>query len=343
MALQNPFTEFQNSPANNLKQKKSTPSLGIPLSSEKKITTNNVIGNIRKIQPELKNLFDKIKTQIDAPASEVKIKRYSYDHLEIKNRHNSKNVQILEIIKSHQHNLEHIETWFSENANRFNSWKKKKAKIIVVTDKLFFIFNSNRSLKRVFQLKEIVQVSQNRQYNYISIKTKAGNDELLELINKEELLMYIEQQLKKQNKKLPLSDTKNLTYVSTVQQKIYFDPMNIKQYKPQWVKTFNYASKHNIIGYASIKVSQFLGLIDNTKSSVLLLTNIAIICFSVIEFNIVEILPLIGTKVYEDRIYDKQIRLILSDGSEKIIEYNSQLDKNLWHQAIKTSIQKIEE
>jgi len=76
---------------------------------------------------------------------------------------------------------------------------------------------------------------------------------------------------------------------------------------------------------------------------VLLLTNIAIICFSTVEFNVVDVYPLVGTKLVALRGNDKLLGLTLSDHTEKLIEFNSTLDKNLWSQAISSALENFKD
>lgn len=309
------------------------------LSQHSKNDSESVFENqLKKIAPQLRNIITEIKKDNDKPISEVLVKKYSYDHLAIGKRGANQIYQIIRTVLPHQ-NLNEMTSWYSENAGRFNARKKKKSKMVVITSEVFFIFNPNKSLKRYFSLKDIIRIIHRRDLNYLSFKLKKGNDEMLEFINKEEVLMFLEQQFKRLKLKMPLTDQLILSYLSTDNAVICFDYSMIKNYKPMWFKTFNYATKHTCLGFARIRVSHLMGLLDQSKTAVLLLTSIAIICFSTVEFNVVDVFPLVGTKLEPTKSNEKFLRLILSDLSEKLIEFNSTLDKNLWNQAITSTLE----
>lgn len=73
-----------------------------------------------------------------------------------------------------------------------------------------------------------------------------------------------------------------------------------------------------------------LGLVEQAKPAVLMLTNLAIICFSTVEFNLMDVFPLGGSKITTLHGTDKGVVLVFTDRTNRVVLFNSVLDKGIW-------------
>ena len=258
--------------------------------NEKVITLEEKFGHLKN---ELNDVLKKSEAVESGSKSEVALE-YSYDYLNIRQHP----FIIKTIEKIEKINFKKDSKTFkclSDNIYRINKWGSKKPKIMVVSQKILYIFNSETSFKRSFPIKLIKQViTQGEKNQYVCIIVNGENDEMINCFKKIDLLMYITKIIKAQNLKISIkTNVAKFNYVNTKNQITNIDPDQLKKYKPEYNFTFNYASKRDRLMNVYMPKKGFFGAKKYYKQ-VGLITDLGILIFSDTHWILEKFVPLVG-------------------------------------------------
>lgn len=263
---------------------------------------------------------------------------YSYNHLNMEIMMTD-NKYVLRETRNRRNN-----PCFSDIVNRMNKWENKTEKYILILNDALFIFNDDRKLKARYpiRIKNIRKIQISADSNFFCIVDYLNQYEVLESIRKEELINYIIKTATIIGHPIEVQKVTRMYFENSEQKQIIFNPVDVKKYKPHWMPTFNYAQKRTCLTYAKRdfeNLNFFESIFDQRDKCLLLLTNLAILVFTTIEFNVKEVIPLVSAKVFER---DLEIVLTMSDQSKKLFRFFSELDKNIWANSIRETIKNLE-
>ena len=205
------------------------------------------------------------------------------------------------------------------------------------------MFNQDRQLKERFpiKLKNIRRIEVSKNSNFFCIVDLFGQYHVLESIRKEELLNYVVRNASLAGHEIKIEKVVKMTFENSEQKQISFDPMMVKIYKPYWIPTFDFALKNTCLGYARRDASTlglFESVFEQKDKCILILAHFVILVLSTIEFNIKDVIPLVGVKVYNKNF---EIILTLSDSTKKSLQFFSELDRNIWSNAIEAAVKNL--
>lgn len=258
-----------------------------------------------KINKKSKELRQVMKTHhLEAKRREVKnIIRYNHDHLNVLNY--PKLVRLIE--KTEGVNMDMLLErnefhCLSDNVYRLNRWKNKKLKKLIVTQKYLYLITPPHEVKRVLKLSEIEQIkTRGNQDNFICFITLNKNDEMLDCFKKNELLLFLMQLIRRQ--RLPIqvhSNTKSFVMLNTSNKNMVVDPNALDKFRPIYNNTFNYASRHNKLMNVYVwKEGVFVS--KNYQKKVALITDLGLLLFSKIKWDLERFVPFGGRPVNQRR------------------------------------------
>jgi len=265
------------------------------------------MSNFRKPKKMNKKIFEKskqLKKVIQKPenkfgeSSKKKKLVYSYDHLNIVNNPNiakiiEKNESIFLQTVSARLNFRCL----SDNVYRLNKWKNKKPKIIIITSRYLYLITPPHDVKRILKLSDIRSVkTRGRQDNFVCFMTRKGHDEMVDYFKKNELLLYITALSKKKNYNIKIStDVTKFQMMNTDGKDITVDPNKLQKFKPIYNNTFNYASERDRLMNIFVWEEKFFGLTDDYVRRVALITDLGILLFSNVQWNLERFVPFGGT------------------------------------------------
>jgi hypothetical protein len=277
----NPFEVFD-------KHKKSMSSFRKPKKINKKIFEKS---------KQLKIVIQKPENKFGESSKKKKLV-YSYDHLNIVN-----NPHIAKIIEKNEHIL--LQTvsarlnfrCLSDNVYRLNKWKNKKPKIIIITSRYLYLLTPPHDVKRILKLSDIRSVkTRGRQDNFVCFMTRKGHDEMVDYFKKNELLLYITALSKKKNYNIKINtDVTKFQMMNTDGKDITVDPNKLQKFKPIYNNTFNYASERDRLMNIFVWEEKFFGLTDDYVRRVALITDLGILLFSNVQWNLERFVPFGGT------------------------------------------------
>lgn len=284
------------------------------------------------------NRIKQLKSRHPERHSVSNLNRYSYNHLNM-------DIFMVEgryVLKEASGRV--VSNCFSDIVNRMNKWEKKSEKYIIILNDNLYLFNTDRKLKKRYpiRIKHIKRIDVNMDSNFFCIVDAHGQFEVLESIRKEELINFILKQATAINHQFSVSKVTRMCFENSERQRVVYNPADVKKYKPHWTPAFNYAQKHTCMSYAKRdpeNLTLLESIFDQKDKCLLILTNLAILVLTTIEFNIRDAIPLVRVKVFER---DKDIVLTMSDGTKKMLSFFSELDKNIWATSIKDAIKALE-
>lgn len=284
------------------------------------------------------NRIKQLKSRHPERQSISNLNRYSYNHLNM-------DIFMTEgryVLKEASGRA--VNNCFSDIVNRMNKWEKKSEKYIVILNDNLYLFNTDRRLKKRYpiRIKYIRRIEVNTDSNFFCIVDANGQFEVLESIRKEELINFVLKQASAVNHQISVSKVTRMFFENSERQRVNYNPAEVKKYKPHWTPAFNYAQKHTCMSYAKRdpeNLTLLESIFDQKDKCLLILTNLAILVLTTIEFNIRDAIPLVKVKVFER---DKDIVLTMSDGTKKVLSFFSELDKNIWSTSIKDTIRALE-
>ena len=214
---------------------------------------------------------------------------YSYDHLNIVN--NSNLIKIIE--KNEKINLQSVSArmnfrCLSDNVYRLNKWKNKKPKILIITTRYLYIITPPHEIKRIVKLTDIRYIkTRGRQDNFVCFMTRIGHDEMFDYFKKNELLLYVTGLNKKKKYNIKINtDAKEFQMVTTENKNVTIDPNKLDKFKPIYNNTFNYASERDRLMNIFVWKEKFFGLTDDYVRRVALVTDLGILLFSNVQWNL---------------------------------------------------------
>lgn len=256
----------------------------------------NVNSKIHDKSNLLKKVIEKPENKFGESSKKKKLV-YSYDHLNITN-----NGSLIRIIERTEHvNLQSMSArinfrCLSDNIYRLNKWKNKKAKILIITSRYLYVITPPCEIKRILPLKEIRKITtRGRQDNFVCFFTDTGNDEMFDYFKKNELLLYITGLIKKKNLNIKIkTDAESFQMVTTENKNVTIDPSKLEKFKPIYNNTFNYASERDRLMIISIWKEKFFGLAEKFQKRVGLVTDLGILLFSNVQWDLERFLPFGG-------------------------------------------------
>lgn len=289
--------------------------------------SDNIMSKIKLIKPK------------NNEKSTLSNNKYSYNHLNMEIRTESDQYVLRDCFAKQTNS-----SCFSDIVNRMNKWQKKTEKFMVIKSDNIFVFNQDRTLKKRFpiRIKNIKQIDINIDSNFFCISDFYNRYEVFESIRKEELINFIFKVGDSMGHSIKINKVSKLCFENSEQKQIFFNPTDIKKYKPHWIPTFNYAQKKACLSYAKRDPSDvgFLESIWDPKDKcILILTNLAIIILSTIEFNVKDVIPLVRVKIFER---DRDIVITMCDETKRVLSFFSELDKNIWANSIKATMKALE-
>lgn len=329
-----------------------SPSMSYALDMKPKNTYNRIIrdnnkygnkggGGYRKVSPfnpnskllkhglKVKNIFNKKESGILKDQSKLGKIEYSYDYLGI-NSYSYIMKTIANTENLNKGNFKKLENFkcLSDHVYRLNKWKNKKRKILVVTSTYVYIFNNSSDIKRKFRLQDIKKViTRGKQDNFVCFLLKKSNDEILDYFKKNELLLFLSRQFKALKLDIKI-DTKATTFnfISTRNETVNLDPNQLKSFKPVYNSTFNYASQSDRLMNISILKKGFMGINSKFKKQVALVTDLGIIVFSSIQWDLERFIPFVGSKIMARKSDKKECMFKLSDQTDLKIRFESEIE-----------------
>jgi hypothetical protein len=274
-----------------------------PQHRKKKNQSNYGKTQYKKLNPKIHEKSKLLKKVIEKPenlfgeSSKKKKLVYSYDHLNIVN--NSAITRIIE--KNEQISLQSMSAklnfrCLSDNVYRLNKWKNKKPKILVITSRYLYIITPPHEIKRILRLREIRKITtRGRQDNFVCFFTDTGNDEMFDYFKKNELLLYVTGLIKKKNLNIKIqTDAESFQMVTTENKNVTIDPNKLEKFKPIYNNTFNFASERDRLMIISIWKENFFGLSEKFEKRVALVTDLGILLFSNVQWDLKRFLPFGG-------------------------------------------------
>ncbi len=261
-----------------------------------------------------------------------KAKKYSYDHLNIVNR-----AEMKEIIKKYE-NVKKFKHCFSEIVYRLNSWSNKKRKLMVVTPKYLYLFTTPTKLKKAIKLRKIRKIKHSQQNNYLGICVSKQEEEVIEIFKKEELILFLNRKLGKLGKNLKLIEETKF-HKNNKRGSAHFNPLTEDKFRPNLLQTFSLASKNKDIGHIKIEHKEFFGMFESEQEMVGLLTKYGIIFFKSTNFELIEFIPLIGIKV-KTKKENSTLTLSLTDKTNRVLGFNSVAERDSWNLKLSKMIRK---
>lgn len=240
-----------------------------------------------KMGSKLKTVLEK---KYDVPSTVKKIE-YSYDYLNIR-----KFAPIMQTIKKHEGRETDPSKCLSDNVYRLNRWKKKKNKILVVTQYYIYIFTTPKEVKRIFSYRELRSIiTRGSKDNFICFRLKKDNDEMLDYFKKNELILFMSSRAKRLGLKIPInSKASTFSYLNTENKKQDLDPNKLTNYKPMYNLTFNRASEMHRLMNLSVLKKGFFGMKQKYQKYVALASDFGLVVFSAIEWNVEKFIPFGG-------------------------------------------------
>ena len=245
---------------------------------------------------QLKKMIKKPTDRFGESSSKKKLV-YSYDHLNIvANYHLTKIIEENEGIYLQSMSSRLNFKCLSDNVYRLNKWKNKKPKILIITSRFLYIVTPPHEIKRILNLSQIKKVyTRGRQDNFVCFLTKSGNDEMLDYFKKNELLLYLTSLIKKKNLDIRIkTNVESFQMVTTENKKLTIDPNKLQKFKPIYNNTFNYASERNRLMNISIWKEGFFGLSEKFERRVALITDLGILLFSNVQWDLERFVPFGG-------------------------------------------------
>lgn len=293
-----------------------------PISSYKRSNVNNKKSKFDEIGGQLKTIVEK-------PEIKKKTIKYSYDYLNVINQ-----ADILqEIYKTEKKYIKFMSNlntsnWLSDKIYRLNKWKNKKIKILVMTERYIYIFTKPNDLKRKFPVNEIKSViTRGSDDNFLCFLMQSGNDEIIEYFKKNELLLMLTNKSKKLGCKINIkTNAKKFNFVTTRNETVELDPNQLKKYKPVYNATFSKASEKQRLINLFIYKKKFMGLSESFQEKVALVTDLGLIIFSKIDWNLDSFIPFTGGKLKTKKNNTVMCLFILSDKTEIKIKFHSETE-----------------
>lgn len=294
--------------------------------SSSRNTTSMDLGN-NSIDTSNVLIFRMKKMKVVEPEN---TKKYSYSHFNV-NENKIILSKLLEFI-----NRNELSMCFSDYINRVNKRMATSRKIIVITQKFIFIFNQGGAIKSRYPLliNQIVKIEVNKATNHFNLIDMNNTNEVLQSIRKEELLVFLQLKYESFKKKLCIEYVSKIDFINSDNKQKILDPMYKKGSHQYLVQTFNYAHKYTCIGYALVDSTNKLESIFGSKDCVLVLSNLFIVVFSTVEFNLKTVFPLIGSRILIPECKLNDICLLLADGSKRKMTFNNKGDQTLWMNAL---------
>lgn len=327
----------------------------IPLADPQRRSTQSKSQRDVALQPDLPlpqsaskrktNFSDQLVSRIKMLKSKIPDKplpatgsRYSYNHLNMEIFIENGKYVLRESVRRQN------TACFSDIVNRMNKWGQKTEKYIIVVNDNVFLFNHDRTIKKRYpiRLKSIRKIEVNADTNFFCIIDVHNQFEVIESIRKEELINFIIKLATMIGHSIAVEKVRRMFFENTEKEQVVFNPAEVKKYKPYWTPAFNYAQKHTCMSYAKRdpeSLNIFESIFDNKDKCLLVLTNLAVLVLSTIEFNIKDVVPLCRVKVLER---DRDIVLTMNDGTRKVLSFFSELDKNIWANAIRETIKVLD-
>lgn len=253
----------------------------------------------------------------------TKVKRYSYDHLEV-----WREMGILRVITKYQGTLG-PSNWYSDEVCRVNARNQVKKKLVVVTSENLFLFTNKEILKKCLPIIDLIKIIHNKQHNYLVLCTSRSR-ELLEVYRKEEMLLFLKQQMKRLGVKFHLIERTKFVkfdYFNNLQE---FDPSS-KKFGRYFNKTVSLGSKLGLVGL--MKIDHDFFIFDSTKEIIGLLTDFGMICFKKGSKDVLDFIPLADAEISKGpKTTQIEVR-ILKDKKRQLI-FVSQNERDLWFEKL---------
>jgi hypothetical protein len=290
------------------------------------------------------NIEGQLKTIVEKPERKKKTIKYSYDYLNVINQADILQ-EIYKTEKKYIKFMSNMDTsnWLSDKIYRLNKWKNKKTKILVMTQRYIYIFTKPTDLKRKFPLNQIKSViTRGSDDNFLCFLMESDNDEIIEYFKKNELLLMLTNKSKKLGCKIHIkTNAKKFNFVSTRKEAVELDPNQLKKYKPVYNATFSKASETQRLINLLIYKKKFMGLTESFQEKVALVTDLGLIIFSKIDWNLDSFIPFTGGKLKTKKNNTVMCLFVLSDGTEIKIKFHSETESKRYLKVLNDFMKRV--
>lgn len=214
---------------------------------------------------------------------------------------------------------------YSAIINRVNYFKLKKNKKLIIFDKYFLLLNPNDTKKRLISLHQITKIICITKTNFIIIQVSDIQDEIIEVFNKNEFLLFMKKIFKHNNYKLELLNRPNYKFKNSSGEILVFDPfIDLKNSRNYYNNLFAHSEKVGVI-----KIIKKGVLNDKLIDVVAIMCDIGILCLDSVNYSVLTFIPIINIK----DICIRNNSIILDYGKEFDnfkVYFNSNYDLKDW-------------